>query len=517
MVKWSAVILFAGIAQLLCGADATLAIPGELSPGAVIEASLTISEASSASTVVLLPKVDGLDLRDGGVTQTLHSNVNGVKTISEVRSIIIQANTVGTYTIPAVTVRLTDGSELKTAPVQVHVTTGNAQLVGEAVFTARFIPDHAIVGQRVTLRYDMAFSESTLQIQEPGISPPPQAHIISETPLSEATVFGADGSTWRQLSKEWVITVDQPTTLDVRGQQTYYPCRQQRTLLDTRWVVSGPARRGAVRPATLVTVDVPTAGRPANWSGLIGDATITATLDRSQISTGEGTRLTVTMDGPQIERARPPELPAIEGIRVYAREISAPAQGRAYAWDLVPSRSGQYLIPPLTLSTFDPEKSVFRQVSSEPLSLSVLPGRARDLTIVGNIPKPATAENSDGDTGAGNTVLPPPLRSAAWTPSPMHAALAFVVLFLSGLGCGLIRRRPSRSRRGPHRGRQFTQAVQAGEFDRAATCLHQLRGDLSPELTVVAERVQQALDLARFSNSPVQIDPEDLRRLERQS
>lgn len=503
-------------AFLLSGAEATLSVPGELTPGAVIEATLTITDAPSMSTVVLLPPVAGLDLRDAGMNHIHRSNINGVKTTAEIRTVIIQAHAVGTYTIPALTVRLADGGELMTAPVQVHVTTGDAQLVGEAVFTARFIPEHVVIGQRVTLRYEMAFSEPTLQIQEPGISPPPQAHMVSDEPLREETVYAADGSAWRKLIKEWVITVDQSATLEVRGQQTYYPCRQQQTIFDTRWVVTGPARRGAVRPAKLVIIDVPTAGRPATWSGLIGDATVSATLDRAQISTGEGARLTVQLQGPQIERARPPELPPIDGIRAYPREIPASTQGRAFAWDLVPSRSGQYLIPPITLSTFDPETSTFRQLSSAPLSLAVLPGRARDLTIVGNVPTPSTDDTLGDESNASSTILPPPLRSQAWTPAPMHALIVFAALFIAGLGFGLIGRLPSRGRRGPHRGREFSRAVQASEWDRAAAFLQNLRGDLAPELTVVAERVLNALDFARFSHSPVQIDAEDLRRLERQ-
>jgi len=375
----------------LYAAEVRLQVPDGLVPGALDRVTLTLVNPPSWSTAVILPEVDGLVLRDLGSPSRQTIIINGEQRREESHVLAVKATAIGTYTIPPIRVMLNDGTSLSTEPTSVTVTAGDPTLVGEAVASVRFEPEHAIVGQRVRMIYRIAFAEDTLKIRSPGVTPPSDATIVETEDDREGTAWAADGRLWHTRTTSWVLTFDRPATVSAGGQQSYWPCRQVRDFFETKWVTTGPERRIAVKPGQVVISDIP-ADRPADWSGLIGEVAIEAILDRPRIATGEGARLTLRLSGAQIDRARPLPAPEIPDLRTYPREVESLPGTRAFAWDLVPARAGTYVIPPVTLSTFDPESRRFSQVTSKALILEVLPGRSRGLDVVGAVgtPTPAT-------------------------------------------------------------------------------------------------------------------------------
>lgn len=495
------------VCACLCGAEVRLAVPDSLVPGALDRATLTLVNPPSWSTAVILPEIDGLVLRDLGSPSRQTIIINGEQRREESHIIALKATALGTYTIPPIRVMLNDGTSLSTEPTTLTVTAGDPTLVGEAVASVRFEPEHAIVGQRVRMIYRIAFAEDTLKIRSPGVTPPSDATIVETEDDREGTAWAADGRLWHTRTSSWVLTFDRPATVSAGGQQSYWPCRQVRDFFETKWVTTGPERRIAVKPGHLVISDIP-ADRPADWSGLIGEVAIEAALDRERIAAGEGVRLTLTLTGPQIDRAKPLQAPEVPGLRAYPRDSESPPGSRVFAWDVIPSKAGTYVIPPVTLSTFDPESGRFSRVSGKALTLEVIPGRSRGLDIVGAVGEPLP------DAAAGvATALPPPLKRIALTPGPLAIAGTFLAALAMILGGFSLRRLLQRAS-GPHRGRALLRALAESRLDEAAALAHDLQGDDEGSVAAL-RRLRDTIDRARFGGTAVAVSEEDRRLLGR--
>lgn len=138
------------------------------------------------------------------------------------------------------------------------------------------------------------------------------------------------------------------------------------------------------------------------FSGLVGRYTLSASMDKSTAKVGDSVTMTVTIEGAgNIKDAPPPKLGAPDGVKVYQdapqEEISLTDQGyqgkKVFRFALVPSKPGQYSIPPLSLVFFDPQERRYRTVNTEAMALNATPvaeDEAGESTKVTVSPEAAT-------------------------------------------------------------------------------------------------------------------------------
>jgi hypothetical protein len=96
-----------------------------------------------------------------------------------------------------------------------------------------------------------------------------------------------------------------------------------------------------------------------------------------------------------------PKLPAVPGLRAFdatSTDKNTVEQGkvsgaRTVEQLLVPERSGEFVIPPLALETFDPEAKVFRTVRTQPLTISVRVGAPGPDNVASGRAGVPTAQN----------------------------------------------------------------------------------------------------------------------------
>ena len=130
----------------------------------------------------------------------------------------------------------------------------------------------------------------------------------------------------------------------------------------------------------LVVHALPEAGRTPRYSGIVGNATATATLRPNNAVVGQPMLLTVDLQnlayGPSI-----PDLPkaVLKGIgsefQMTPRPLneSATETSRNFTYVLRPLRSGIEKLPALALQIFDPEQNTYRIIRTEPQSIRVDP------------------------------------------------------------------------------------------------------------------------------------------------
>jgi hypothetical protein len=137
-------------------------------------------------------------------------------------------------------------------------------------------------------------------------------------------------------------------------------------------------------PLKLTIKALPQAGRPADFSGLVGTFRMETKIEPKSLAAGESCTLSVAVSGRgNVHRIPDLKAPTLEAFKVYADQPALTVEtgpegltgSKTMKWALVPERQGAHQIPPLTLSYFDPSSQRYRVLRSEPLTLTVLPGK----------------------------------------------------------------------------------------------------------------------------------------------
>ncbi len=153
---------------------------------------------------------------------------------------------------------------------------------------------------------------------------------------------------------------------------------------DPFFSISAPQQKTvASNPLELNVYPLPSEGRPADFSSLLGRYTMQSGLDKDMISTGDTASFTVTIEGRgNVSRIPDLTVPDIQGVKTYADkpaiQIETDAQGykgvKTMKWAFVPQKEGTYEIPPLVLTYFDTQAKAYRMIRTPPYTLTVRPG-----------------------------------------------------------------------------------------------------------------------------------------------
>lgn len=489
-------------------AEARLELPDPLIPGVMMEGRVVVANADAPMRRVVLPKVDGIEWQMRGDRSTQTTITNGQVVSTESVGVSLRIAKTGTYQIPAATVHLNNGSSLNTTPLTITVKEGDTNLSGEALAEARFEPDTIVPGQPTTLILKLNLLQG--QIRTLGIGPPAQAISLGERTIKEGQVYDAQGQRWVEVTVSWPLTFAKSEVVTVSGQQPY-EITVGNGFFNSRMI----QRQVPVKPASLTVAPLPSEGRPEDFTGLIGAVTVSATLDRPRIATGEGVQLAVTYRGRGVELLGRPTLPAIAGVTAYAKDddskAATTAGERVFRWDVVPATTGTVAIPAFSVPFFDPASRTYRRAASEPLTLTVIPGRTRSLEVAGTLTPASTPTAAPAPTAVvltGIAALPSPLRGNAVSAIPWSWSLVVLCATLGlGLIVGLAGRMAGTLRRGPHRGRVLAEAIASGDLERIANALFQLQGALTNDAQrSAASRLMQAVDVARFGKQALPAD-----------
>ena len=500
VIRTLACLLLLLLSRFATAVEARLDLPDPLIPGAAMTGELIISDGE-APTKLTLPQVAGLrwEVQQGGRQET--RIINGVRSSTHTVVLGIEADKEGTYALPAFPVSLRDGSSVTVPATQVRCAPGEARLTGDLVTEARFVPDHIVPGEAAQLVYTIWLKRG--EIQTLGINPPPEALTLGERQLNQSRAMDREGQPWAKVVVTWPLTFSQPGSYKVAGQQE---CRIAvgDGIFDNRVQV----KRVAVAAATITVAELPQDGRPSDFTGLIGAVAVESRLDRNAIAAGEGARFELVVRTRQADLVRRPTLALPAGVAGYPIENGPedPAGTRTFRWDVVPAAPGEITMPTIAIPWFDPATKTYRNAASAPLTLTVRPGRARDLGLVGATAAPsATAQTPS--SSAQPQGLPAPFHVRRSDPPAIAIAAGAAAAGLAlGAVVGLLARRP---RRGPHRGRSLAAAIDHGDTTAIQIALAALRPALTaPAALAAAERLQVLLEAQRFGGAALPPAPE---------
>ena len=356
-----------------------------------------------------LPKLEGFRL-GGQSTSTNIQWVNGQ--MSSTRSTIytLMPKAEGTHIIEPISVEY-GGKEYLTEPIEIEVVYGSilprsggrpgsmdpfdmlspfrrrertrpAVQEGEVFVTAELSKGSAFVGEQVVLTYRL---------------------------YTQLQIMGLEFSEQPSLTGFWIEDVEMPqepqwkeTKVDGKDffvvelkKSVLFPTRSGKITIEPAMVTMGlraaadpfdvfaPMTESIRRSTKALTVDVkplPVAGRPADFSGAVGEFTMSAQLDQKETTAGEALTLSVVVEGEgNLKTVESPELPAPPGFRTYdpKTEENLTTRGSRFGgkkrWEyvLVPDSAGQHQIGPMSFSYFDPGEKKYKKLTAGPLTLNV--------------------------------------------------------------------------------------------------------------------------------------------------
>ena len=165
---------------------------------------------------------------------------------------------------------------------------------------------------------------------------------------------------------------------------------------------SGRPLTVAAEPVELNVLALPEKERPTDFSGLVGNFQMESQLQPTSLKAGESATLTVQINGKgNINRIPDINLPELSFARAYndqpLLETEQDDQGiggkKTMKWALVPQKAGQFDIPVLKLSFFNPDTEKYDILQTSLHTLSVLPDTTQAPAAV--LTSPSLAPSAD--------------------------------------------------------------------------------------------------------------------------
>jgi hypothetical protein len=238
---------------------------------------------------------------------------------------------------------------------------------------AQLVPAEGFPGQQLVWRLEILRREDTTQVEwlEPPTFPGFRAEWLPGQPELGGVRFGG---------AEYVARVEERALFPERAGELEIAGARLRCVS-----FSGKALETSSAATSARILELPEAGRPPDFSGLVGALSIEVSARPSELALGGSTRLEVSLRGAgNLWDARDPlaGAPGLEGIELFpARprlELEPGVQlavRRIFAYDAVPNREGRLMIPALRIPWFDPQQRSYRFAASPELALEVGPRR----------------------------------------------------------------------------------------------------------------------------------------------
>lgn len=152
-------------------------------------------------------------------------------------------------------------------------------------------------------------------------------------------------------------------------------------------------------PVTIDVKSLPT-GKPASFSGAVGNFTMTASLNSNNVKTNDAVTITVKITGNgNIKLAKNPEVVFPNDFDVYDPKVETDIKttttgvsgSKTIEYMAIPRYSGDFEIPAISFSYFDTKIGSYKTITSEPYKLHVEQGKEGE----GNAPIVSNFSNKE--------------------------------------------------------------------------------------------------------------------------
>ena len=248
-------------------------------------------------------------------------------------------------------------------------------------------PRTAYVGQQITLKVVLSTQTEVLNIgyQETPTFPGFWTEEIKLPDQLEVRRVPIDGEMWSEITlmkRALFPTSAGPLTVPPIGWQIQVRRRSSDPLESFFFTPTETVTR-RTDPVTVTALPLPVAGRPAGFSGAVGEFSLQVTADRtsSRVNDAVGLKVRVAGEG-SLGAVDAPAIAELADFKRFDPKVtsSTSLQNDRFrsekAWDyvVIPLAPGAQMVPPVSFSYFDPKAGQYRTLTSRPLSIQVARG-----------------------------------------------------------------------------------------------------------------------------------------------
>ncbi|MCI0572147.1 MAG: BatD family protein [Myxococcaceae bacterium] len=311
------------------------------------------------------------------------------------------------------------------------------------------------------------FMRTTVDAEEVFVG---QQVTMSVWVFSRVDLSSVDAVTMPQLEGFWTEEVDAPTQLSgeprtVNGipyrafllrRRALFPVKpgtltvgEAEADITTGFLFAGRRVHRKTRPITLKVRPLPAGAPPGVTHAHVGSWALSAEASQTVVELGQPVTVKVALEGQGNVRNVPlPRLEVPDAFKVYEPSttdtVTTPRNRvggrRVMEYPLMPQRTGTFTLPALSFGYFDPETRRYEVTSTQPVTLTIMPGAGGQTSLAG-APGGAAGASSPGQAPAAHNVLgsggvrPVRVTATFTTPSaPLHTRGFFWPLVLTPVG-----------------------------------------------------------------------------------
>ncbi|WP_418264359.1 BatD family protein [Flavobacterium faecale] len=354
------------------------------------------------------PTFEGFRVIAGPSQQVSQSWVNGRSSFEKMYSYFLIPNHKGNITIKSATIEY-EGKVYKSAPIKINVTDAIQQQAdpndvtvsadNNIYLVADISNGNPYINEPITVVYKLYFSYNIgitnwRELNKPKYNNFWSQNIDIKQLVAEDGMF--KGEKYRYVVLRKTVLYPQksgklsiePLSLDIDVQLP----TNRRDIFGRMQITEGNKRVSA-GSKTINVKALPEAGKPADFSGAVGNFDFKVTPSKTSLKNGESLDLVVSVTGKgnlKLFTLPKPVVPnALEMYdAVHNEKVETPLSGMtgsiADSYTIVPQYKGSYPIKPLQFSYFDLGTKSYKTISSPEIVIDVLDGPTDTQTVANN-------------------------------------------------------------------------------------------------------------------------------------
>ena len=353
------------------------------------------------------PSFENFMILSGPNQSTSIQIINGAQSASLTYSFVIQAKSIGTFTIGSASIEQ-NGTTYKSDHLKISVVKGNPKLqqknndkqvsdeeIAKNLFIKTTVDKSRVYkGEQVTVTYKLYTRLSIAAQMSVNKLPQYQGFWAEELETPNNISFRTEVVNGKQFRvgvlKKAALFPTQTGTLEVTPFELTVPVQVQKQKSRNIWddffgdpfgrseVIEFNAKSNVVK----IKVDPLPPGQPDSFNGAVGDYSFDAKLNTTKTKSNEPLTLNVSISGTgNIKLLDMPEINFPNGFEKYEPKVSEDINRKSR---ISGTKKGEYLfvprivgireIPPIEFSYFNPEKKKYVTLKSQPFTIDIKPG-----------------------------------------------------------------------------------------------------------------------------------------------
>lgn len=362
----------------------------QIAAGEQVKLTITLTNAQDRFEP---PDLGGLVIVQGPFEQSSYNFVNGRASSSVARTWVLTATRPGKYVIGPAKARV-GGGVVQTDPITIEVTKGStaprdpAVALGQGRDPNLFIAlslskTKAYVGEQVIATYQLYNRYAGLEA--PQMDPPKLNGFWSEE-------LDVQGEQWEERVVNGlgyrVYTIKRQLLIPQRVGTLRIDPMGLNCIVGRSFFNRGTSIDVKSNAAELTALPLPP-GAPADFTGAVGELSLSVQSDRTEVKVDEAIEVEVRVNGrANLKLIEAPKLQFPSDFEVYeprvADRITINASGmsgsRGFQYTVIPRHDGTYALGSVRMSYFDPEARAYRELRSDSITFVIAPGEGGPIS-----------------------------------------------------------------------------------------------------------------------------------------